>query len=189
MRILVREGTVIPGDKPGESRLHLRRLTCESDEEYSDIPLPSPGSTSSSVNDFDTIPDYLISRQTLEYVGFNDDVATMLWERWNLIAPDHQKGSAGMMTFESIFRAHVYAHIADIRLEEDAAWYAMLEGAGMNKSFQEMIMTPSCKEVRLSESCQFWVLDTTRAKFSTLKSIQATSYKRAEDANTQSTNT
>ena len=67
---------------------------------------------------------------------------------------------------------------ADTYLDDDAAWRETMNSAGINQSLQNAIMTLSCKDMRLMESCKYWLLDTVSAKYASLKDIQATSRER-----------
>jgi hypothetical protein len=183
---LTREGTVIAGDRPSIHRIHKRRLNRSSDEEYKDLTLPSPPSTISSrassvsVNDFETVPDYLVSRESLVYLGFTDAAANAIWDRWIDFGNDQGREiDGGPVTFESMFRSHIYGNGTDTYLDDDNVWREIMNSTGINQSLQDAIMTPSCKDMRLMESCKYWLLDTVSAKYASLKEIQAASRERA----------
>lgn len=183
---LTLEGTIIAGDSPSIHRIHKRRLNRSSDEEYKDLTLPSPPSTISSrvssvpMDDFETVPDYLVSRESLVYLGFTDTAANAIWGRWSNWGNDQgRETDGGPVTFESMFRSHIYGNGTDTYLDDDNAWRETMNSAGINQSLQNAIMTPSCKDMRLMESCKYWLLDTVSAKYASLKEIQATSRERA----------
>jgi hypothetical protein len=183
---LTREGTIIAGDSPSIHRIHKRRLNRSSDEEYKDLALPSPPSTISSrassvpMDDFETVPDYLVSRESLVYLGFTDAAANAIWGCWSNWSNDQgRETDGGPVTFESVFRSHIYGNGIDTFLDDNNAWRETMNNAGINQSLQNAIMTPSCKDMRLMESCKYWLLDTVSAKYASLKEIQATSRERA----------
>jgi hypothetical protein len=114
VQALTREGTIIAADRPGIRRIHKRRPNRSSDEEYKDLAIPSPPSTISSpaspapIEDFETIPDNLVSRETLLYLGFVDTAAKTIWGCWcNWGSDQGREADGGPVTFESIFRSYI----------------------------------------------------------------------------------
>ncbi|KAH0491139.1 hypothetical protein TgHK011_002581 [Trichoderma gracile] len=67
-----------PADTPGFILLHKRFLSgwLFSHPEYADLPLSPP---SVAPEAYSTIPETLVSLATLEYLGFNTEVARLIW--------------------------------------------------------------------------------------------------------------
>lgn len=194
LEYLQREGTILSARVASTRRIHKRRLNRSSEEEYNDVALPSPPTTHSSpgsttaqdLEHFIDIPEFLFSRETLTFLGFNESAAETIWSRWVNCGPeDGREIDGGLVTFESMARAFIYGTFTreeDASLDDDLAWRASMDSCGINEELQTAIMTPGCKDVRLTESCQFWLLDTISARYASLKQIQAASFERARSA-------
>ncbi|KAG5921511.1 hypothetical protein E4U42_005813 [Claviceps africana] len=80
LEILVAAGLALPSDlEKGVIRVHKRRLNMSSDSDESHIPLtPSSGSKDS----FSDIPEALHSIPTIKYLGFTDEKARSIWQKW-----------------------------------------------------------------------------------------------------------
>ncbi|MCJ1334012.1 hypothetical protein MMC10_010719 [Thelotrema lepadinum] len=181
---LVEEGTLIPIIGTLKSRLHKRRLHSSAGEEYSHIPLPTPAASSAQDGDspdshFAVIPNYLISKETLEYIGYSDATANMIWERWANWGPDQgREVDGGPITFESLFRAHLHGQDVDAYTEDDAEWLTVMGQFGLSEELKACVMAPDCKEIRLSGSCKDWALDTVLARYEGLEGKQKDSASR-----------
>ncbi|KAH7015732.1 hypothetical protein EDB80DRAFT_344859 [Ilyonectria destructans] len=147
----------------------------------------SPESTNTqNLEHFIDIPESLFSRETLTFLGFNESASETIWSRWVNCGPDDGREiDGGPVTFESMARAFIYGtftHEEDASLDDDLAWRASMNSCGISEELQTAIMTPRCRDVRLTESCQFWLLDTISARYASLKQIQAASFERARSA-------
>lgn len=179
-QLLAQEGTVILNQGSRTFYLHKRRLNRSSEEEYKDLRILSPPSTVSSIEDFEELPDRLISHETLEYLGFNEGAANTIWSRWANWGPNQDREiDGGPVSFESFFVTYVENTGNDTVSDDDDSWWQTMNTIGIKLSFQAAMMTPLCKEIRLTESCKFWLLDTIRAKYSSLEDIQKFSRERA----------
>lgn len=69
---------LLAGSAVGSHQIHKRRLNRFSHEEHRNIPLTPPD----SLDAFVTIPDILISRETLTHVGLSTEKADELWQKW-----------------------------------------------------------------------------------------------------------
>ncbi|KAF4480069.1 hypothetical protein FAGAP_12203 [Fusarium agapanthi] len=67
----------LPNPPNGSIQIHKRRLNRISDTEHRDIPLNA--NIKSRPDAFITIPEKLISKVTIEYIGFNSYKATEIW--------------------------------------------------------------------------------------------------------------
>ena len=46
---------------------------------------------------------------------------------------------------------------------------------GVNSDLQVGMMDPICRDIRLTETCKYWILDTVSARYASLREIQAAS--------------
>ncbi|KAK7418208.1 hypothetical protein QQZ08_011361 [Neonectria magnoliae] len=193
---LQREDTVISVQGAATQRLHKRRLNRYSEEEYNDVPLPNPpssvvspgGTTADNLDNFVTIPEHLISRETLNYLGFDDGAADTIWSRWVNWGPDQGREiDGGPVTFLSMSEAYITGAGEDVTSDDDTTWRTSMASIGINEALQAAIMTPRCKDVRLTESCKYWLLDTVVARYASLEQIQTASRERSRAAHRAST--
>ncbi|CAH0045420.1 unnamed protein product [Clonostachys solani] len=177
----------------GTRRLHKRRLNRSSDEENKDIPLNVHVETPASANAFATIPDQLISRATLEYVGFSEAKALDLWNQWTNWpfegpARETDLDASGLrMRFEIFFTGAFHA-VPDTCSSDDQQWRQTMDSFGLSRSVQQAILDPNFKQLRLTQSCAYWAKDTALMRYAGLKDIQLESMARG-DAVMQATGT
>ncbi|KAI1403340.1 hypothetical protein F4819DRAFT_231879 [Hypoxylon fuscum] len=172
----------------GTRRIHKRRLNSLSDQEYQNLPLASASSMSSS-DYYHTIPDILISRATLEYLGYTEARSRELWETWMNWPPDEPKRESDDIyhgvPFIDFATGHVGPQYIDTADDDDSTWNHCLNRCGIAAKTQLEIMDPVFKDIRLTESCLFWVKDTMMMRYRGLQAIQQTSRKRTMAARSQ----
>ncbi|KAL6818446.1 hypothetical protein GGI42DRAFT_310010 [Trichoderma sp. SZMC 28013] len=190
---LVNQGLLSPANSDGVRRIHKRRLNRSSDEENQHLPL-SPVSTisSSSQSDSDlytTIPEELVSLATIKYLGYNDQMAAQIWSKWTAQAPGIPvPESISLGPFELRFIQHIvgysFGHRGDLDSDtdsdDDAKWNEVMDRSGINNETQRAIMDPVFRQVRLTESCQFWIQDTVEMRYEVLQEVQAASREREQ---------
>ncbi|KAK3346948.1 hypothetical protein B0T25DRAFT_291512 [Lasiosphaeria hispida] len=174
------QGLLLVGSAAGSRRIHKRRLNRSSDEEHRDIPLVTPPESSAA---FVTIPDVLISRETLMHVGLSAENAGELWQKWTNwpqfgprreVDPD----DGGLqVTFIDFIVGHM-ENKDDAADESDAQWRACMDACGLSVDTQDAIMDPHFTYLRLSSSCLSWVRDTIEMRYAGLQDIQRTSRVR-----------
>jgi hypothetical protein len=178
-------GLVSPTSSNGTRRIHKRRLNRSSDEENSHLPLtPISSTTSSSVTEmYVTIPELLISLATLEYLGYTDNAANQIWDRWN-DWPSTRPGRFGVdPDGEILFIDFAVGYLNRVRDqdtwdENNHLWFNFMNLCGINLEVQTAIMDPIYKRIRLTESCYFWVKDTIELRYRGLEAIQRASRER-----------
>ena len=184
---LEREGTIIIIPNSSAHRIHKRRLNRSSEEEYEDVQLPSPSTIVSSTysttalasEDYQTIPEFLICRDTLLFLGFNTGTADEVWDRWVGLGPDGGREiDGGPVTFLSMATAQIRSPDFDASTDHDYTWLATMDACGIDQPLQTTIMMPFYKDVRLTASCKYWLIDTIKSRYSSLKEIQAASKER-----------
>lgn len=135
-----------------------------------------------------TNPHHLISRETLLYLGFTPSGADEIWRRWNSWGSDdnEREVDGGPVTFESMARAFLYGSRDgsgdNTWSDNDDDWYEMMTRCAIDQTLQSAIMTPALRSIRLTESCQLWLLDTISARYAPLVEIQAASRDRTVTA-------
>ncbi|KAL8365023.1 hypothetical protein RB595_004030 [Gaeumannomyces hyphopodioides] len=197
---LLAQGLLTPASN-GRRRIHKRRLQSSSEESSANIPLTpiSWGSDSDSTL-FEVVPDALNSRETLLYLGFNEETASYLWHRWTHWDEESNGPRLDIDTGEfpkieldegTTFIGLALYHIEDLHVnavtEDDQSWRSCMVACGISDGLQDDILDPFFKNIRMTESCLFWLIDTLQMRWRGLKSIQATSHERAHASRRQST--
>lgn len=182
---LTNRGLLRPADRVGMSRLHKRRAHRSSDEENEDIPLDVQTSSDTAVDPFVNIPDVLISKETLLYVGYDETKAEELWNRWSDWPADGpqretDEDDGGLqVTFEDFITLRIGAGGSpDTDSEDDSEWTACLTAYGLATDVQAAILDPLFKEIRLNQTAAFWARDTIAMRYAGLGDIQQASRER-----------
>ena len=182
------QGLISPPNDLGQRRMHKRRLNRSSDEEHDNIPLNVSFRSPDTQGAFMTIPDQLISRASLEYVGFSFQKATELWDRWThwptgpyepIRETDPDDGTKLEMTFID-FITGPFVGSRNVAHDSDSDWLDCMTYYGLNLDTQRAIMEPAFKVLRLSMSCGEWCEDTIRMRYAGLVEIQAESLNREQ---------
>ncbi|KAG9251633.1 uncharacterized protein F5Z01DRAFT_752748 [Emericellopsis atlantica] len=115
------------------------------------------------------MPDSLISQATLQYIGYNEEIAAQYWKEWSdwppgdiLREPDD---SIRGMPFIDFATGHIKRGQMDVVDEDDQEWYHRMDSCGIAKELQDAIMDPVFKRIRLTESCFLWIADTMRMRY------------------------
>lgn len=162
-------------------QVHQRHLNRSSDEENKYIPLNA--NIESYPDAFATIPEKLISKATIEYLGFNGDKATEIWSGWDAKPPGPIKREidvSGETTSEASFIDWVMSHTGrpmnyDIWEDDSSAWFRYMEQRGISTELQHSIMNPRFKDMRLTGTCIGWLRDTMKLRYEALREIQQAS--------------
>ncbi|KAM6486005.1 hypothetical protein HDV62DRAFT_352984 [Trichoderma sp. SZMC 28011] len=129
-----------------------------------------------------TLPNQLVSLATIKYLGYDDETASQIWNKWIAQAPeaDPVPEIIPIDQFELTFMDYIvgysygHGHRYDPELnandDDDAKWYACLDRCGINKDTQEAIMDPVFRRTRLTEACVFWIRNTIELRYEALKS-------------------
>lgn len=158
-------GLLSPRTNRGTRQMHKRCLNRFSDEENQDIPLNFNFLSAAAQNAFATIPEQLVSRATLEYVGFSERKAGNLWSQWTALLSqgvsretDPDNGGLQMTFLEFIISSFETGN--DTFGEDDQQWRQLMETFGLSTETQRAILDPAFKYLRLSNSCVYWSKDT-----------------------------
>jgi hypothetical protein len=180
---LLSQGLLGPGRTTGSRRLHKRRLNRSSDEEHHDIPLDIPLESPAAGDAFAIIPEVLISRETIVYVGLSEAKAIELWNLWiNWPASGPRRetdaDNGGLQVTFIDFIIGTLENQVNVAENNGLQWQACLNACGIDVSVQDAIMDPHFEYLRLSESCLYWAKDTIEMRYTGLKDIQRSSRER-----------
>ncbi|KAF5633929.1 uncharacterized protein FTJAE_6915 [Fusarium tjaetaba] len=186
----------LPNPPNGSIQIHKRRLNRTSDAVHKNIPLNA--NVESRPDAFATIPEKLISKATIEYVGFNSDKATDIWSCWvnwpsgSMIREIDPRDST--TTLEVSFIYWVKSHtgnplVYDVWEDDNSAWFRHMEQCGIATELQQSIMDPRFKDMRLTDTCIGWLRNTMELRYEWLKEIQRTSSEREKALVHQGTST
>lgn len=179
--MLVAAGLASPVDINGTRRIHKRRLNRSSDEDHKHISLASISSTEAATA-FVDIPDDLISHATLQYLGYNSEAASRLWQGWTEWSPGpivrEIDDSISGIPFIDFAIGYVNGRHIDAATEDDQDWFQCMDTCGIATELQEAIMDPIFRHVRSTKSCIFWITDTMQMRYLGLQEVQRTSRER-----------
>ncbi|KAL7911866.1 hypothetical protein GGI35DRAFT_491960 [Trichoderma velutinum] len=124
-----------------------------------------------------TLPDQLVSLATIRYLGYDDDTASQIWNKWTAQAPgdDPVPECIPLPPFELRFIDYVIAYS-----------YCM-DRCGINEDTQAAIMDPVFRRIRLTESCIFWVRNTIELRYEALESSVQEASREREHASQRTT--
>lgn len=170
-----------PTPPNGSIQVHQRHLNRSSDEENKYIPLNA--NIESCPDAFATIPEKLISKATIEYLGFNSDKAAEIWSGWDAKPSGPIKGEIGLSgetTPEVSFIDWVMSYTGhpmnyDIWEDDNSVWFRHMEQHGIATELQHSIMNPRFKDMRLTGTCIGWLRDTMKLRYEALREIQQAS--------------
>lgn len=106
-----------------------------------------------------TIPENITSRETFEYIGYNEKTSQDLWDtlrRMNSLGYEEN--------VISISENHIKSRWMNASNSTDD-WWAYLDKLGVDSTWAERIMNPEYEQERCSFSCAQLVLDGTLARY------------------------
>ncbi|KAL6872963.1 hypothetical protein J3F83DRAFT_594571 [Trichoderma novae-zelandiae] len=65
--------------------------------------------------------------------------------------------------------------------EDDQKWYECMARCGINEETQAAMMDLIFKDIRLTESCLFWIRDTIQTRYNALQEVQRASMQREQE--------
>ncbi|KAI9844964.1 MAG: hypothetical protein M1838_001948 [Thelocarpon superellum] len=109
------------------------------------------------------IPTHIESATTYEWLGFTAAKAAELYQ-WFTEVPDDDQ----LKDFYYVAEFQLtWSKVEDAYTESDD-WRACMDGLGINQTLQDAILNPEYEEIRFTQSCKFWLLDTMGDKYSFL---------------------
>ncbi|KAL6693914.1 hypothetical protein J3F84DRAFT_378054 [Trichoderma pleuroticola] len=142
-----------------------------------------------------TLPDQLVSLATIKYLGYDDDTASQIWNKWTAQAPgDPVPESIPLPPFELTFIDYVvgcsygYRYNFDVNAhdDDDSKWHECMDRCGINKDTRDAIMDPVFRRIRLTETCIFWIRNTIELRYEALKSSIQEASREGEQASPES---
>lgn len=175
----------------GSRKLHRRILHLTADREYRDMHLDAKLEDNPKFRGLDIfveVPEHLISKAALLYVGYTEDKAEELWRRWcNWPADgpsrevDAVSGSL-YVTFADFITAHVGTSdmLPDNTWDDNTEqWVQCLKPYGLNDDTITAIMDRRFGNIRRTEICAFWARDTLAMRYAGIEEIWRESNNRA----------
>lgn len=188
----IKSGHATPANERGDHRVYKDRLYSRSVEYFGDdhvhvdnaVPEPSPLPWEQE-DPFVVLPDMLISEATLRYVGYRPEVAASMWAQW-AGNPD-RKVDADHNIFIMPFHQYIFSYAiengpyvaVDFEYSFDQ-WDNALHVYGLNKETRQAITDTSFAEIRETETCLFWAVDTIRMRYRGLIKLQEYSQRREQ---------
>ncbi|GAB7337362.1 hypothetical protein MBLNU457_g2710t1 [Dothideomycetes sp. NU457] len=129
-------------------------------------PRSSLGSTS---DDVEELPKELSSQKTLVYCGFADDVATTIFNRWNVpeVREEFDLGEFAVKYLRS--------HKIDNCGGPEDDWDAYLRSCGANDQVRKAITRPGHDNIRYTQTAQYWFVWSIESKYAYLVYIKEAS--------------
>lgn len=151
-------------------------------------PLNATSPTMASDEPCAMVPEQLISRETLDYVGFSTQMADKLWSGWTAWPSDGgplretDPDDGGLcVTFIDYITSPFYARPYE-EYGHDGDWRRALQQFGLSAEVQDAILDPRFEYLRRSDSCASWAKDTVGMRYAGLSAIhRARSSEREGD--------
>ena len=179
---LVKTGFASPATpRQDQQRLHKRRLHRWSDEDNIAYLTPSasgssPEATPSPENfasdSFSTIPTYIDSLATIEYLGYTYTEACEIWDRWERVREKDQATLLEMALFN-------IDNAVKNRVLDPDDWEEVIDACGINNDTRKRLTNPAYDfPPRSIMSCGDWIKDTIQLRYECLEGIQEASLNR-----------
>ncbi|KAJ8070060.1 hypothetical protein OCU04_000457 [Sclerotinia nivalis] len=146
----------------------------------SELP-PSLGNSNdsgSAILDYTIIPEFLISKETLLYIGWTAERAKRIWKS-GLQVQERRRRERTVSRIS--FLEHALGHINISEVEKSPKdWMMHLQRWGVTTVLIDAIMDPEYADVRLTESAQYWVRETIELRYMELQKLRRDSAWRDE---------
>jgi hypothetical protein len=128
-----------------------------------------------------SVPEYLESVESLEFIGFDTEKAAQIWRQWVAV----EEFGRTNHTFEHSFIEYALTAIPELDDGLTDGNTQMISW-GISAELREAIMDPDYANIMFTESVNFWVKDTMEIRFLSLERLQRESSERARNTNSQS---
>lgn len=192
------QGLLHPGPDPRSLRLHRRRFDDGFDTRLDDIPLDIPLNSPLAERAYLTIPEKIISWNTLMFLGLTKAKATELWEQWDNRPADEPSpvvtgpGYGISQDPDELLEDKFLKFMIDLTelqpdvwdQEDDAPWRAYFDACGVSQETQDRIfdtdgnLSPGYIMDPRSETCWEWVSGTMEESFKDLRVMRKASRAR-----------
>ena len=110
-------------------------------------------------------------------MGFNSETAQALFSRYENVVKNVDKDfPESLLDF-----AKGYIHdcgVEDVGGDED--WASTLDAIGISNKLKSALLTEEYRDLLLTQTCKYWVIDTFELQYEALEAIAKKSSKRAE---------
>ena len=128
------------------------------------------------------------SLATIKFLGYTDEKAMELWERWEADAEqDRFRVDFIHYVLPPRFDGDNKFHDNMNAWDEDDDWRGVTEKWGLSEEFQDAIMDPEFDNVRFTESLRAWVYGTIKLRYDTLLLIESMGAKGLLNTTTNNT--
>ncbi|KAA8913764.1 hypothetical protein FN846DRAFT_886402 [Sphaerosporella brunnea] len=124
---------------------------------------------SAETSDTVEIPEVLQSQETLEFIGFRDDVAKKIFDRF---MEDQQDMTLGVGSFAGYIEGYIESAETNAQTPHDD-WNMTLWSAGLKPNLITSILDPEFDDIRFTRSAFYWAKDTVFMRFEFLQSLDA----------------
>lgn len=111
------------------------------------------------------IPKTLESKETYEFIGLTEEIASDIWKRYNTRDP------AMPDSFLEFAQYHIEMNKAPDAYTKYDDWDACMEHMGVTKALRDAILIPEFEDLRYTQSAKHWVIDAFEMRFGALESI------------------
>jgi len=126
-------------------------------------------------NDTIEVPDFLNSSESLQFCGFETQIADLLYHNWTR---DNEEIGPGSLGYGRPVVALAREYIKSMSRGGDAMreaddWEGALKKQGIKSSTRQRILDPNFKNIRLSRSASEWALDTLQLSWEFLDGLDS----------------
>ncbi|TGO42257.1 hypothetical protein BHYA_0010g00170 [Botrytis hyacinthi] len=127
-----------------------------------------------------SVPDLLVSPETLIYLGWGSQKAGEIWSRWREIKEAETED--GQEVIEMEFLGFVLErYVPEVNISDGReACIEQMELWGLAGELINCIMASAFEDVRMTETIQYWVRDTMSIRYLGLEGLQKNSARRDE---------
>lgn len=157
----------------------LMEPTCENKRKFSISTLASGSSRSFSSGgsssilstsefgpvDFIEIPENLYSKETYEFMGLTEEIASKIWKRYNTRDP------AMPDSFLEFAQYHIEMNNTPDGFTRSDDWDACMKHMGVTKPLRDAILIPEFEDLRCTESAKYWVMDAFEMRLGSLECL------------------
>ncbi len=111
------------------------------------------------------IPAYLWSKETYGFLGFNDETAARLWERFVNRSADVP------ISFLDFAVSQIENNGTPDASTASDDWDFCLRACGINEKLRTAILLPEFEDLRYTDSCKHWVIDAMEGKYEALQEM------------------
>ncbi|KAK8075318.1 hypothetical protein PG997_009981 [Apiospora hydei] len=129
---------------------------------------------------FVLIPEYFESSVCLRYLGLDDATAEKLWKEWDE-DKDQERKDVESVQDDAVKHIKNTEPTKDMDSSDDRHWHELLSKIGVNDDFRKNLMDPHYKDIRLTNTCKYWVKYFFEHRKHTLVEIQRFSRERSYD--------